>query len=91
VLEYVDMVLIMSVEPGFGGQSFIPDTIRKVRDLEAIRRERGLDFAIQVDGGINLDNVAELSAAGTDVFVAGVSVFRSGDIEAWVSKFFSLV
>jgi ribulose-phosphate 3-epimerase len=77
VLEIADYVLVMSVNPGFGGQAFIPYTLNKIRQLAAIRRERGLDFRIEVDGGITLDNVAEAVRAGADLIVAGSSVFHS--------------
>ena len=77
VLEIADYVLVMSVNPGFGGQAFIPYTLNKIRQLAAIRRERGLNFRIEVDGGITLDNVAEAVRAGADLIVAGSSVFHS--------------
>lgn len=75
VLEYVDMVLIMSVNPGFGGQSYIPSSTDKIRRLKAMIVERGLDVLIQVDGGVKLSNVAEVLDAGVDVVVAGSAVF----------------
>ena len=79
VIELVDFVLIMTVNPGFGGQSFIPYTLNKVRQLAQARRERGLDFRIEVDGGLTPDNVAEVVRAGADWIVAGSSVFHSSD------------
>jgi len=79
VIELVDFVLIMTVNPGFGGQSFIPYTLNKVRQLAQARRERGLDFRIEVDGGLTPDNVAEVVRAGADWIVAGSSVFHSND------------
>jgi ribulose-phosphate 3-epimerase len=85
VLDIVDYVLLMSVNPGYGGQKFIPYVLDKVRDLAAWRRRRGLDFAIQIDGGISLDNVGEVSEAGVDWFVAGSSVFGEPDPAAAVS------
>lgn len=75
VLESVDMVLIMSVNPGFGGQSYIPSSTDKIRRLKAMIVERGLDVLIQVDGGVKLSNVAEVLDAGVDVVVAGSAVF----------------
>ena len=75
VLEYVDMVLIKSVNPGFGGQSYIPSSTDKIRRLKAMIVERGLDVLIQVDGGVKLSNVAEVLDAGVDVVVAGSAVF----------------
>ena len=77
VLEITDYVLAMSVNPGFGGQAFIPYTLNKIRQLAAIRRDRGLNFRIEVDGGITLDNVAEAVRAGAELIVAGSSVFHS--------------
>lgn len=75
VLESVDMVLIMSVNPGFGGQSYIPSSTDKIRRLKAMIVERSLDVLIQVDGGVKLSNVAEVLDAGVDVVVAGSAVF----------------
>ena len=78
------VVLVMSVHPGFGGQEFLPSSIGKIARLNACRRQRRLDFRIQVDGGVNLDNAAPLGEAGCDILVAGSSVFRKGDIAAAV-------
>jgi len=75
VLDDLDLVLLMSVNPGFGGQSFIPQTIRKVAALRKMIDERGLDVDIQVDGGVNTRTVFEVARAGADVFVAGSAVF----------------
>jgi ribulose-phosphate 3-epimerase len=75
LLPQLSMVLIMTVNPGFGGQSFIPFCLDKVRDLSAIRAERGLSFRIQVDGGVSPDNTAALVAAGADVLVSGSAFF----------------
>ena len=74
-LEYVDEVVLMSVHPGFGGQSFIPESMDKIRALAKLRDELGLNFLIEVDGGIKLDNVKEVLLAGADVIVAGSAVF----------------
>ncbi|MSO20861.1 MAG: ribulose-phosphate 3-epimerase [Acidobacteria bacterium] len=79
ILHLVDMVLIMSVNPGFGGQKFIPYTLDKVRQLDRKRQERGLDFRIEIDGGLTPDNVAEAIRAGVDWVVAGNSVYGSPD------------
>ena len=76
LLPQLAMVLIMSVNPGFGGQSFIPFCLDKVRELATMRARRGLDFRIQVDGGVSLDNTAALVAAGADVLVSGSAFFR---------------
>lgn len=75
VLDSLDMVLIMSVNPGFGGQSFIPYSLQKIRDLKKMIDERGLDIDIQVDGGVKLDNAQEIIDAGANVLVAGSAVF----------------
>ena len=79
VLEDLDMVLLMSVNPGFGGQKFIPQTMRKIRELDRIRKERELSFEIEIDGGVGASNIAEISAAGCDIFVAGSAVFGKPD------------
>jgi ribulose-phosphate 3-epimerase len=75
LLPQLDMVLVMTVNPGFGGQSFIPFTLDKVKALAAMRRERDLSFRIQVDGGVTPDNTAALVAAGADVLVSGSAFF----------------
>lgn len=79
VLGFVDYVLIMSVNPGFGGQKFIPYTLDKVRQLARTRREKGLTFAIEVDGGVTLENVGEMVKAGVDWVVAGSAIFGAGN------------
>ena len=79
VLDIVDYVLVMSVNPGYGGQKFIPNSLRKVRDLARMRAERQLGFAIEIDGGVGTENIAEVARAGVDWFVAGSSVFRAPD------------
>lgn len=75
VLKQCDQVLVMSVNPGFGGQSLIPETLDKIRELKAIREKLGLCFDIEIDGGVKQDNLEEVLAAGTDVVVAGSAVF----------------
>src|SRR5208337_209974 len=79
VLEIVDYVLVMSVNPGFGGQKFIPETLGKVRKLTEIRAGRGYSYRIEIDGGVALDTVAEVVRAGAEILVAGNAVFGSGD------------
>jgi ribulose-phosphate 3-epimerase len=79
VLEDLDFVLLMSVNPGFGGQRFIPATLEKIRQLRTMLTDRGLTMPIQVDGGVNTDTVADISAAGADVFVAGSAIFNKSD------------
>ena len=80
VLPLVDTVLVMSVNPGFGGQSFIPYCLDKIRRLAEIRDSRGLDFFIAVDGGVNAGNIAEIATAGAGLLVAGSAVFRDDPV-----------
>lgn len=75
ILPDLDYVLVMSVNPGFGGQKFLPLALDKIRRLDALRRERGLDFLIQVDGGVSAGNAGEVVRAGADILVAGSAVF----------------
>ncbi len=77
VLDFVDSVLVMSVNPGFGGQRFIPHALAKVRQLAQRKRDRGLQFPIEIDGGITLENVHNVAQAGVEWIVAGSSVFHS--------------
>ena len=79
VLDIVDYVLVMSVNPGFGGQKFIPGAVHKIRRLSEMRASRRLQFRIEVDGGIGLDTVAEVVRAGAEILVAGNAVFGHGD------------
>lgn len=87
-LEYVladlDLVLLMTVNPGFGGQSFIEDCIPKIKSLRAMLDKRGLEAELEVDGGVKVDNIAAISHAGADVFVAGSAVFGSSDYAATI-------
>lgn len=87
VLEDLDLILIMSVNPGFGGQAFIPSALRKVEELVRRRAEKGLAFEIEIDGGITLANVKEIMDAGVDIAVAGSAVFGKGDAAADTRKF----
>jgi ribulose-phosphate 3-epimerase len=77
VLDVADYVLVMSVNPGFGGQRFIPNALKKARQLTQLRRERGLQFHIEIDGGVTLDNLADVVTAGCEWIVAGSTVFHS--------------
>ena len=90
VLDKLDMVLLMSVNPGFGGQSFIPNTlvkIRKVREmLDEYERQSGHHIALEVDGGVKTDNIAEIAAAGADTFVAGSAIFGKPDYKAVIDE-----
>ena len=86
ILQDVDMVLIMSVNPGFGGQSFIPHSIEKIKQLRAMIDEKGLAVKIEVDGGVTLANAPDLIAAGANVLVAGNTVFKSADPKDTIAK-----
>lgn len=86
VLPAVDLVLVMSVEPGFGGQSFIEGSLEKIRRLRALVRELGLDTVIEVDGGISAANAREVFEAGAEVLVAGSAVFKAGNPEAEIRR-----
>ena len=90
ILPEVDMVLVMTVNPGFGGQKLIPYTVEKVRDLKKLIDKRGLKTDIEVDGGINLENVAEVMDAGANIIVAGSAVFN-GDVQENVETFLSII
>lgn len=79
LLGAVDLVLVMTVQPGFGGQAFRREMMPKLRQIDTWRRERGLKFRLEVDGGIDLENARECRAAGADTFVAGTSFFRAAD------------
>ena len=79
VLDKVDMVLLMSVNPGFGGQSFIPATLAKLASARRLIDDSGLPIRLEIDGGVKLDNIAQIAAAGADTFVAGSAIFGSPD------------
>ena len=79
ILDKIDLVLVMSVNPGFGGQKFIPNALNKIRELDKIRKEQGLSFTIEVDGGAGEANSAALRDAGCDIIVAGTAVFKAED------------
>ncbi len=91
VFSDVDLILVMSVNPGFGGQKFIQGSLDKIRQLDALRRARGYTYAIEIDGGVTLDNAAEIKAAGCDIFVAGSAVFGAPDIEGRVKEFQKII
>ncbi|MDH3980771.1 MAG: ribulose-phosphate 3-epimerase [Gammaproteobacteria bacterium] len=84
VLDKVDMILLMSVNPGFGGQSFIPETLNKLREARRIIDESGRDIRLEIDGGVKVDNIGEIAAAGADTFVAGSAIFGAGDYKATI-------
>jgi ribulose-phosphate 3-epimerase len=85
VLDKVDMVLLMSVNPGFGGQSFIPSTLPKIAQARAIIDRSGRDIRLEVDGGIKVDNIGAVAAAGADTFVAGSAIFNAKDYAATIA------
>ncbi len=87
ILSEVDLVLVMSVNPGFGGQSFIPQSLDKIKTLKRIVRERGLDILIEVDGGVKIDNAREIADAGADILVMGSAFFNSEDYSEVVRRF----
>ncbi len=91
VLGLCDMVLVMSVEPGFGGQKFMPDMLEKIRQLCDIRADQGYSYEIEIDGGVGLSNVDQVVAAGTDIIVAGSAVFGAPDIAERVREFLSAI
>lgn len=90
VLHDVDIVCIMSVNPGFGGQSFIPHTLTKIKELKQIIKERNLPVLIEIDGGVTLDNAPAIMKAGADVLVAGSTVFKSVDPTATIAALHKL-
>ncbi len=90
VLDIADYVLVMSVNPGYGGQAFIPNSLRKVRELARVREERKLGFAIEIDGGVGPENIADVARAGVDWVVAGSSVFQAPDPAAAVREMLHL-
>jgi ribulose-phosphate 3-epimerase len=85
VLDKIDMVLIMSVNPGFGGQKFIPAALDKLRDARAIIDRSGRDIRLEIDGGVKIDNIGAIAAAGADTFVAGSAIFGSSDYAATIA------
>jgi ribulose-phosphate 3-epimerase len=87
ILDEVDYVLIMSVNPGFGGQAFIPSSLDKIKALRQQIQARGLSVLIEVDGGVNENTIAAIASAGTDVFVAGSAIFGSKDYQKTIQNF----
>ncbi|TEW53914.1 ribulose-phosphate 3-epimerase [Psychromonas sp. RZ22] len=82
VMDRLDVILLMSVNPGFGGQSFIPHTLEKLRQVRKLIDDSGLDIRLQVDGGVKTDNIKEIAEAGADMFVAGSAIFNQPDYKA---------
>ena len=79
LLEKIDLVLIMSVNPGFGGQKFMPEVLTKVKELKKIQDEKGFKFDIEIDGGINFDNFKSAIEAGANILVSGTTIFKSNN------------
>jgi ribulose-phosphate 3-epimerase len=90
LVEHLDMLLVMTVEPGFGGQSLIKSAVPKVTEAFEYANGRGLELSIQVDGGVTADNIAVLSRSGADTFVAGTAVFKATDRNAEIDRLRSL-
>lgn len=91
ILQYADMILVMTVNPGFGAQKFIPSTLKKVEELKNLKEKSGYSYLIEVDGGVNKDTVSDIVKAGCDVFVAGNSVFGSDNISAAAMELKNLI
>lgn len=87
ILEYLDFILIMSVNPGFGGQSFIPNSLEKIKSIKKMIADRGLSTLIQIDGGVSRNSIQEIAMAGTDSFVAGSAIFGSSDYKETIDIF----
>ena len=85
VIDKVDMVLLMSVNPGFGGQTFIPSALPKLREARRIIDDSGFEIRLEIDGGVKVDNIGEIAAAGADTFVAGSAIFGSDDYAATIA------
>ena len=88
VMDKVDLILLMSVNPGFGGQSFIPSTLDKLRQARKMIDESGFDIRLEVDGGVKVDNIREIKEAGADMFVAGSAIFGTKDYQATLQAIF---
>ena len=86
VMDKVDMVLLMSVNPGFGGQSFIPATLDKLREARSLIDDSGLDIRLEIDGGVTAGNIGEIAAAGADTFVAGSAIFNADNYRAVIDQ-----
>lgn len=86
VMDKLDMILLMSVNPGFGGQSFIPHTLEKIKIVRDMIEQSGYDIRLEVDGGVKINNIAEIAAAGADTFVAGSAIFNTDDYAATIAQ-----
>lgn len=86
VMDKLDIILLMSVNPGFGGQKFIPSTLNKLKKVRKLIEECGRDIRLEVDGGVGVENIAEIARAGADMFVAGSAIFGSADYRATINR-----
>ncbi len=86
IMDKVDMILLMSVNPGFGGQSFIPGTLNKLRQARKMIDDSGLDIRLEIDGGVKINNIREIAEAGADTFVAGSAIFNTDDYKATIDE-----
>jgi ribulose-phosphate 3-epimerase len=86
VMDKLDVILLMSVNPGFGGQSFIPQTLTKLKQVRKLIDDSGFDIRLEVDGGVKIDNIGEIAAAGADAFVAGSAIFNAEDYQATIAQ-----
>ena len=86
VMDKIDIILLMSVNPGFGGQKFIPATLDKAREARKMIDESGYDISLEIDGGVSADNIKEIAEAGVDMFVAGSAIFNSPDYKETIDK-----
>jgi len=91
IIEDVEFVMLMSVNPGFGGQQFIPATLEKIRQLRAMIEKHGLSTLIEIDGGVNRTTIADIATAGADVFVAGSAIYGTPDYEAAIREFRQII
>lgn len=91
IIEDVEFVMLMSVNPGFGGQQFIPSTLEKIRQLRAMIEKHGLSTLIEIDGGVNRTTIADIATAGADVFVAGSAIYGTPDYEAAIREFRQII
>ena len=85
-MDKIDVILLMSVNPGFGGQSFIPETLNKLREARKIIDDSGYDIRLEIDGGVKVNNIAEIAEAGADMFVAGSAIFNTDDYKATIDQ-----
>jgi ribulose-phosphate 3-epimerase len=91
IAEYIDLLLIMTVNPGFGGQKFIPNSLRRIKEAVDLREDINADFLIEIDGGVNMDTIVNAKKAGVDVFVAGSAVFNADNISAATAELKNLI